>query len=815
MPRFAGLLKTAGTIQAFDLRPAPSRVTKSQRTARSRPGDRETRPPRRGPRRGHAIISAVEPAGLPTPPTPFIGRAAAIDAAGALVVRPEVRLVTLTGAAGVGKTRLAVEVARRTTAAFRDGVIFVPLADVRDPAAVPQALLAAVGAADVGSRRALDVLADLLGQREALLLIDNMEHAIGAAPDVANLLDACPHLTVLATSRRPLAIRAERCVQVEPMPVPDSAEITAEEALHNDAVALLASRLEAVDSRFRLADADVPVVIGICSRLDGVPLALELAAARARSLPLSAVLDALESRLPVLTRGARDQPARQRSMAQAVAWSYDLLDACAAAVFRRLGACIGGATLDTAAALAADLDVRTVTLLDAVDELVAHSLLQRVAGGARYRMLEVVREFAVEQLARAGEEPDARRRHADYFLSVAEQAAARITGPEQAVSLNQLHAESPNLTTAVRWAVEDGDASLALRFCIALRMLWYVRGSLAEGRSLFAAALAVPGASPPLRARALVEASTLARHHGDFATARALVEEGLAIARSNGDDEDLVAAALLQQGFILHLLGAYAPARTALEESFAIRQRMGDMLGVAVAAQHLGLVASFGDGDVALAWDMHVRCLALFRELGNQRQAATALIAMAELARARGERRRARELLGEGLACVARLDDTPLLVYALHHAASLTADESHPSRAVRLLGAAEGLERWSGAAPWPAVASASGRWLPAVERRLGARRVAMLRAAGARLGTADAVALAQAADDDDDPLTRLEHEIAELVAAGLTNRAIGERLVVSERTVDGHVARILDKLEFTSRAQIATWVAAGEGATAG
>jgi non-specific serine/threonine protein kinase len=728
-----------------------------------------------------------------------------------------VRLVTLVGAAGVGKTRLAVEVARRSAAGFAGGATFVPFADVRDVAAVPHALLTAMGVADAGSRPPLAVLAELLGEQRTLLVIDNMEHLVDAAPDLAVLVDACPSLTVLATSRRPLAIRAERCVQVDPMPVPESAAISATQALQHDAVALLASRLEAADSRFRLDDADVPVVVGICGHLDGLPLALELAAARARSLSLPAILDALQSRRLPLTGGARDQPARQRTMADAVRWSYELLDARTAAVFRRLGVCIGGTTLDGAAALAADLDLGGVGLLDVVDELVAHSLVERVAGGARYRMLEVVREFAAEQLASSGEEVAARRRHAQHFLAVAEAAATRSAGPEQAVWLDRLHAESPNLAAAVRCAVELGDAAVALRLCLALRLLWYVRGPLAEGRALFAAALSVHGAEPALRARALVEASTLARHHGDFGAARALVDEGLAIARSGDvDDDDLLAAALLHQGFVLHLTGEYAGARTALEQSLAMRQRMGDMLGVARAAHHLGLVASFGDGDLALAWEMQVRCLALFRELGNQRHAATALIAMTELARARGELRRARELLGEALAHVSRLDDTPLLVYALHHAASLAADESHPLRAVRLLGAAEGLERSSGAAPWPAVAAASRRWLPAVERRLGARRVAGLRATGARLGAVDAIALAEAAQDDgDDPLTRREHEIAALVAGGLTNRAIAERLVVSERTVDGHVARILDKLEFSSRAQIAAWVAAGDAVAAG
>ena len=529
---------------------------------------------------------------------------------------------------------------------------------------------------------------------------------------------------------------------------------------------------------------------------------------------MASISVALDRGLDLLTKNDRDAPDRQRTMEDALAWSYQLLDDPSSVLLRRLGVWVGGVGVDAVGALADDLCLDRASLFDILDDLVAHSLVARSVDG-RFTLLEVVREFAVAQLAYTGELDTAVRRHCAYFVAFAEEASVHLSGPDQLRWLDQLHRDAANLSAAVRRAIERSDADSAIRLCLALRFLWYVRGPLIEGQAFFAAALALPGVPQRLRMQALVEAAALARHGGELDTAAGLAADALELARNIGEP-DLLAAALLQHGFVLHLREHYNEARTALHECLAIRDAAGDRLGAARALHHLGLVIYYGDADVASAWDVQVRCLTVFRELSNQRHIATVLIAMTELARAGGEPATARELMSEGFDLVGRLQDQPLLNYALYGAAALAADEGHPSRAVRLIGAAESVQRSCGAQPWPAVAANSQRWLSHVIARLGQPRVTSLRAAGARLTAAQAVALALAPDDADrsDPLTARERQIADLVRAGLTNRAIATRLVISERTVDGHVAHILSKLGVTSRAQIAAWSATQPTSTA-
>lgn len=733
-----------------------------------------------------------------------------MEVACGLLGEPGVRVVSLVGPPGVGKTRLMLEVVRRTSSAF-DGVAFAPLGDVRDALDVPSAVVAALGLDEVGAVPPLASARAHIGDRTMLLVLDNFEHVIDAAGDVAELVARCPNLRVFTSSRRPLSIRAEHCVEVAPLGLPPH-DAAAEEVLRAHSVELLVDRLRAVGAAPADDLSSAPALADICRALDGLPLALELVSTRARSLPLTDVRDALHRRLRMLNGGDRDLPARQRTMLQALSWSYDLLNESAAAVLRRLSVFVGGADVAAVAAVTADLHLDEAGLIDVLDELVSHSLLtsDRHADAARFHMLAVIREFLADLLAATGEDTEARRSHAEHYLAVAEAAAPHFSRRDQLTWLNRVHRDSANFTAAARWAIAQDEPDIAMRLCSALRFLWYVRGPLTEGRALFDAALRMPDAPQGLRARTMVEAAALARHQTDYAHATALVQKALVLADGE-DDEDLRAYAQLQRGFVAHLCGDYQTARQALEASLRRRHETGDEFGAALAFHHLGLVAYYGDGDLGLAWEMQCRCLALLRRLDNRRHLATVLIAMAELARARGELDHAQVLLVDGLRYVEELRDVPLLVYGLHHAAAVAHDCGHLGRALRLIGAAEGLEGASGAGPWPAVRAGTDRWLRRTTGAVGASRAEIALAAGRQLAFDQAVALASGApvDSTADPLTAREREVAALIADGLTNRAIAERLVIAERTVEGHVAHALAKLGFTSRSQIASWVTRG------
>lgn len=738
-----------------------------------------------------------------------MGREAEMAALTGLLLDEGVRLVTLTGVAGVGKTRLAIEAARQSPARFEENVHFVSLADVVDSGLVSARVLSTLRSTGAGSQRALDEVCDILAGEPCLLLLDNFEHLLDASRVVAEVLERCPDLTVLVTSRSPLGLRAESCIPLEPLRLPPP-DAPLHSAIECDAVAFLLSRLASIDAARQWRD-ETDAVIDICRRLDGLPLALELVASRARTLSLPAIHDGLDASLDLLTRGGADVPDRQRTMRSALEWSYRLLDTTSATVFRRFGVCVGGAGLATVAALTTDLQLSRSALLDALDELVRHGLVVTGDSG-RFRMLQVVHEFARGLLQDAGESGAAADRHAETFLDFAEEASRHLAGPQQLDWLDRLQEEAPNLSAALRTTIARNDTERALRFCLALRFLWYVRGPLVEGQAFFSAALALPGAPSLLRGAALVEASALARHVGDLEPALGLTTDAVELARGERDDT-LLASALLQQGFVLHVCQRYSEAQAALEESLALSEAGGNALGTARALHHLGLVAYYGYGDSARAWQLHSRCLTMFRDIGHERHEATTLIGMAEIARVRAELQEAHTLLNRALAIVTQLRDLPLLSYALYTASGLAVAETQPSRAVRLLGAAESVDRRAGAAPWPVLVTSSERGLSQVTARLGHARVASLRAQGAALDQHAATELAASSGDDEtSPLTQRESEIASLLSEGLSNRAIAARLVLSERTVDGHVGRILSKLGFSSRAQIAVWVASGRPA---
>lgn len=471
---------------------------------------------------------------LPATATPLIGRGAELAAVEAALLREDVRLLTLTGAPGIGKTRLAVEVASAVAGAFAHGVVFVDLAPLGDPAQVSWSIAQRLGVRLRAKPHAVEALTQALRDRQLLLLLDNFEHVLEAAPEVAALVAAAPRLKVLVTSREPLRLSWEHQIAVPPLRVPDlSRPLDPAAVAASPAAMLFVARAQAVDRAFTLTSANARAVAEIRVGLDGLPLALELAAAQVKALPPEAIRDRLDHRLTLLHRAARDLPARHQSLRAAVGWSYSRLEPGQQALFRRLAVFVGGFPLEGAEFLCADLDV---DVLAGLASLVDRSLLQREEhpeGAPRFRMLETFRAFALEQLAASGEADLARRRHAEFHLALAERAEPAATGPEQGQWLDGLERDYPNIRSVLdRARAGNVDAAFLPRLAAALWRFWNVRGYWAEGRCWTAAALPlVPAEAAALRLRVLHGAAVLAWRVREHAAATALAEDAVALAR--------------------------------------------------------------------------------------------------------------------------------------------------------------------------------------------------------------------------------------------------------------------------------------------
>src|SRR5918993_381173 len=477
------------------------------------------------------------PHNLPRQPTPFLGREREISELVDMLRRDEVQLLTLTGPGGTGKTRLALQAAADLLDDFRDGVFFVPLAPLSDPALIAPAIGNAIGIREEGERSLAERLRDVLATKHLLLVLDNMEHLVEGAPLVGEILAASPRLKVLATSRLPLRLRAEREYPVPPLALPRRKPPPLPEHLTQyTAVQLFVERAQAVKPDFAIDNENAPAVAEICHRLDGLPLAIELAAARVRMLSPQAMLPRLEKRLPLLTGGARDAPARQRTLRNTIAWSYDLLEPKEQILFRRLAVFGGGATFEAVEAVAnadGSLDV-----FGGLERLLEQSLLRQDVGPEgepRFSLLETIREFGIEQLEAHGESEDAQARHAGFFLTLVEEAAPDLHGPTQRAWLERLETEHDNIRAALGWSLTH-EPEAALRIGAALFWFWYYRGHLTEGRDWIERALATgASASPDVRARVLNWSSAFAWERADYATAALRSEEALALARSAGD----------------------------------------------------------------------------------------------------------------------------------------------------------------------------------------------------------------------------------------------------------------------------------------
>ena len=593
-----------------------------------------------------------------------------MDAVQQYLRRTGVRLVTLTGPGGVGKTRLALQVATDLIEDFAD-VFFVPLSSILDPAHVPSAIARVLGLKEAETQTLPEQLKGYLQQRHLLLVLDNFEHVLPAAPLISEVLASCPALQVLVTSRAVLHLSGEHQFPVLPLPVPDLAHLPPLDNLaQTPAVALCFQRMKSARPDCQLTEANAPVLAEICRHLDGLPLAIELAAARIKLLSPQALLSRMKYRLPLLTGGTQDLPARQQTLRNTLEWSYSLLNADEQRLFRRMAVFAGGCTLEAIEAVCKGEGVSALEILDQVGSLLDKSLLyQRTKGGSEPRcmMLATIREYALERLRESREEDAISDAHAAYYLTCAERGDLALRGPEQDVWLRQLEAEHHNLRRALHRFVEHGEAEGALRLSSALSWFWYLHGYLREGYRWLERVLALPGASERTRyrAQALYSVGGLARFQGNFTLARSRLEESLALWRELGDRQGC-AYALAKLGTVLKLQGDLAVAHGLLEESVALFREGGDKWGLALALFALAEVVT-SEGDLPSAYSWLQESLALWREVGDKWGLALALGGLGEVMRCQGDYEQAAKYYDESLALFRHLDNKWRIAYLLHN----------------------------------------------------------------------------------------------------------------------------------------------------
>jgi predicted ATPase len=681
----------------------------------------------------------TRPANLPLQRTGLVGRDKEVAAARELLLRADVRLVTVTGPGGIGKSRLAVQVANEVVDQFPGGTHFVPLSSLSDASLVPSAIVQAMGM-QAGGRSPLQILNENLkdlSRPPTLLLLDNFEHLIQATPMVAGFLAMGPNLKIMVTSRAALHVYGEHEFPVPPLAMPDAQAIPGVDALSQyPAVALFVQRAIAVKPDFELTPENASAVAEICARLDGLPLAIELAAARVKVLSPSSMRTRLTSRLQLLTGGARDMPERQQTLRAAIDWSYDLLTPAEQKLFRRLAVFVGGCTLEGAEAVCdarGDLDL---DLLDGMASMVDKSLAQQVEPGrgeTRFVMLETIREYALEKLEASCEEAFTKRAHAAYCLVLAEEKAADQSGAEGPEWMECLALEHDNFRAALEWLTETGDADWGLRLGTALFRFWEMREYLAEARSRLGALLRLPGAAAPTkaRARALFCAGVLAVEQGDYASADILLRESLEISRQLGDtqgaavslnalavnardrgdltlarplfeeslalwresgDPRAVARSLSNLASIVKLQGDNDRASSLYAECMSIFQGLGDRMGVAWSLNHQGDVAR-DRCDSAAARTLYEQGLAIFRELGDRWGIAGTLADLGNLAREQGNYSAACSLYRESIKLFQELDHKRGIARLLECFAGVAADQLEAERSLRLAGAASGLRQ--------------------------------------------------------------------------------------------------------------------------
>ena len=776
--------------------------------------------------------------GLSVPLTSFVGRERVLEEVAGLLA--STRLLTLTGVGGVGKTRLALAVASRQWSEFADGVSFVPLAAIRDPDLVVLAVAQAFGLPDTGGRPPAERLAEMLRERQHLLVLDNFEQVVSAAPAVGTLLLSCPRLKILVTSRERLRLAGEQVYQVPPFALPASPESTLVGAdvpatwRTSEAVRLFVERARGVRPSFMLTPDNAPAVAEVCRRLDGVPLAIELAAARVGVLPPRVLLKHLEPRLPLLTGGPRDAPTRQRTLRDTLAWSQDLLSEPERRLFRRLSVFVGGCTLDAVSAVCGPLGDAEIDVLTLIASLVDKSLLRSddAADGPRFSMLETVREYASEQLETCGEARDIRRRHTAYYLALAERARPEQHGPAAAAWFDRLEAEHGNLRAALDWCEADaidepardgaagtGGIDVATRIVEAVAWFWMVRGHLREGRERQGRLLARTPDGTPARARALLVSSVMARFGGDYAQALAFGREGLALWEVVGGRYD-VAVAHARLGDAHGLRGEYDQARHHLEQAADIFRALGRESGLEHPVMLTLAQAAWVAEDMEYAEQLYEQSVTAGRAAGDAHSVQVSLRYLGLLAYRRGDPARAMQLQREVLRLVLELGDRTCMMSGLAGFAIAAASLGSPAQVARLLAAVDRQHTLTGAALMPFLRAEYDHHAAAVRTALGEQAFAAAWAGGRALSLGEAVAEALATEPspgrDGAPaiskappsrpvetparLTAREVEVLRLIAAGRTSKEIAAELVVTVPTVERHITHIYGKIGARGRA---------------
>ncbi len=798
---------------------------------------------------------------LPPRPTPLVGRQHEVEATRQKLFCGDVRLLTLTGPPGVGKTRLALEVAVGLLEEFEHGASFVDLAPIRDPALVASTIAQTLGVFEVLDRPMLQQLIDYLGEKQVLLVLDNFEQVIKAGSQVDEILAACPRLKILTTSREPLHLHWEHEFPVHPLRLPDLAHLPSPEELATyPAVALFVARAQAVQPSFALSRQNARAVAEICTRLDGLPLGIEMAAARIKLLPPQTIVERLAHQLPLPPGGVRNVPERHQTLQRAITWSYDLLAPSEQRLFRRLAVFAGGCTLEAAEAVCRDDSDPKPDVLEELAVLVDRSLVwqdPQPDGTPRFRLLESLREFGLQQLTLLGEMEGMQRRHAVFFLTLAERACPGLRGPDEKTWLDQLESEHENFRAALDRSFQSGDVEVGVALAGTLAWFWFVRGYFSEGREWLDRALSRRNeASESARTKALLGAAMLAFFQSDFPRSFTLAEEGLALSRGMGDKKGMIDA-LITLGNIALVKGSYERAKASFAEGLSLAQELSDKGEIAGMLRGLGHVAR-DQGDYEHATALYTDSLELLRELGYKGGSANLLAWLGYAALSRGESMKAAALGEESLVLSRDLGNKREIAVALNllgHAAfeqrdynragalfkealylqwelqnkatiavslrgiARTADVlQQPERATRLFGAAEALREAIGIS-----LHLDDYWTQAVDSiraRLGEEAFAAAWAAGRATPLGEVVkealslefqpsaSAASPSGESSSPLSPRELEVAALVARGLSNREIATALIIGERTVESHVQSILNKLGFHTRTQIAAWAVA-------